>query len=125
VSAAERRAAPQQLAQLEALYKQVLAGPDDGRKQAALQQIWQRGAWLEKVVLGHPNVLRRMEDQIHRRAWEPRIDPDATAMRMEVAAAVRGSSGKVTPAGPPNYGTLSNNDFRKLVRDEHGFDPIT
>jgi hypothetical protein len=126
VSAAERRAAPAQLAQLQALYQQMRANPsDDPRQQAAMAAVVRRGQWLEKVVLGHPNVLRRMEDEIHKRAWEPRIDPDATAMRMEVAAAVRGSSGKVTPAGPPNYGTLSNNDFRKLVRDEHGFDPIT
>jgi hypothetical protein len=126
VSAAERRRAPAQLAQLQQLYQQVLASPDDPRKQAALQRIVAHGQWLEKVVLGNPNVLRRMEDDIHRRAWEPPINREATELKADIAWQMKSATGKRRgPEPPTSYGTMSNNEFRQKIRDEHGFDPIT
>jgi hypothetical protein len=75
--------------------------------------------------MGHPNVLRRMEGDIHKRAWQPRHDPDMTATRMEVAAAVRGASRKLTPEPPPNFGAMDSITYRNFAKENYGYDPGT
>jgi hypothetical protein len=50
-------------------------------------------------------------------------DAEATADRNAVAAAVRGASGRAPPEPKPNYGRLSDAEFRREVREKYGYDP--
>ncbi len=52
-----------------------------------------------------------------------RVDPDATADRAAVAAAVRGSSTATPTSAPVKLGNLSNSEFNQLVREQMGFSP--
>lgn len=50
-------------------------------------------------------------------------DPDATAERDAVAAAVRSASTKAPPDKPPNLGGLSNAEYNQKVKEQFGFNP--
>ena len=54
---------------------------------------------------------------------QDQVDPVATGDGDAVAAAVRGASTKVTAEPAPNFGHMSNSEFRKTVREKYGFDP--
>jgi hypothetical protein len=126
LSAAERANAAAELRAAELLYRQIQQMPNtDPRKQTALQQIWQQGTRLEMIVAG-PALLRRTLLDIEKRArdFQP-IDREASELKADIAWQMKSAGGKRVPEPPPNYGTLSNTEFRQKVRDEHGFDPIT
>ena len=50
-------------------------------------------------------------------------DRQATDDREAVAAAVRGASTKVSAEPAPKFGSQSNAEFRKSVKEQYGFDP--
>jgi hypothetical protein len=97
----QRRLAEQHIhAELRRLYENTFPDPATYRANAA--------RYVHKAL-----------DRMHREARRPRIDLDATADRLAVAAAVRGASSKVDVREPaPNWGELSDaglNAFTKRL----------
>ena len=50
-------------------------------------------------------------------------DPDATAEKWAVAAAVRGASGVALAEKPPDFDRMSNAEFSRTVKEKYGYDP--
>jgi hypothetical protein len=74
----------------------------------------------------NPRQWGRWKNYLSRAAaseFKSQVDTVATEDREAVTAAVRGASTKVTPEPAPNFGNMSNSEFRKTVRDKYGFDP--
>lgn len=68
-------------------------------------------------------ILRNAKNEIKKMVAEYRpIDDDQTQIRMEVSAAVRGASAKITPEPPANLGRLSEQEFRQWKRDHLGWE---
>jgi hypothetical protein len=119
---AERRAADLEFKQLEHLYGQVQRGPDDPRKAVTLAQLEQRGRQLG-LMMNAPTILRQLERDIEKRASEFKpIDSDATADHVAVAAAVRGASAKILSDPPPNFGRMTDREFRDWKITNLGFE---
>jgi hypothetical protein len=111
------------LRQLEVLYQQVRAAPNDPRKQAALQQLEQRGYQLGLQVNSR-KILNDVWRDVQKRAKgvAPPIDEEATQTREEVIAWVRGQSTPVIPETPIRWGSLSAKEAREKSIKEFGFD---
>ncbi len=90
------------------------------RGSAALQQ-----AWLNRAQ--DPQTWRAAQRQLGREFnstfAKMVIDANVTEDREAVTAAVRGASANAPSDPPVRYGQLTNDEFRKEVRDKHGFDP--
>src|SRR5262249_25158050 len=66
-----------------------------------------------------PDRFARQEKKVMERllkAAKSQPDPEATANRMAVAAAVRGTTGKVPEEKPIRYGDLTDAEFKKELR---------
>lgn len=68
------------------------------------------------------HLAKKMIKQLYE---EVRSLPDqgATEDRELVASAVRGTSAKAPPSPPPNYGNMSDGEFKADVNKNFGFDP--
>src|SRR5262249_21751743 len=98
----DRRAAELAFRQLETLHAQILRAPPDPRKASTLAQIEQRAQQLQLAINSVPMLLR-VTREIEKKAKDFRpIDPEASADKAMVAAAIRdGGSGKALPPEPP------------------------
>ncbi len=90
------------------------------RKDPRLQR-----AWLERE--GNPKAFDQIAKELGKalaKKASKRADPALTEDREAVVAAVRGASTQRAPdSPPPNFGKMSNVEYRNKVRDEYGFDP--
>jgi hypothetical protein len=123
VPAAERSQAPALLQQAMRLYQQIQRMPDtDARKAQALNWVVQRGQYLEAVVYG-PGLLRKAALNIEKRArdFQP-IDQEATALKQEIAFHMKSARGRLTPEPPPNFGRMTDNEFRQWKRENLGWE---
>jgi hypothetical protein len=114
----DRRAADAEFKQLELLHAQITRDPrNDPRKGAALAAIERRGQQLG-LMMNAPEILRRAERDIIKRANDYRpIDPDATADRAMVAAAVRDGRGVVDLKEPaPDFASMTDAEFNAYKR---------
>jgi hypothetical protein len=114
---ADRRAADLQLRKVEAA---LASDPNAPKEKVAA--LWQYGNRLG-LALNAKEIIKRATNEVVRRAkaFKP-IDPDATADREMVAAAVRDAHHKIEPTAPPDLSELSNRELRDHVRREYGFD---
>lgn len=82
-------------------------------------------AWLERV--NNPQGFERIGKELGKKFAERASkvpDRQLTEDREAVAAAVRGASTQRAPeSSPPNFGQMSNSDFRNEVRQKYGYDP--
>jgi hypothetical protein len=113
----------------EAMAKAALSIANPVQRQAAERHIqdWMRRAWQAAFVDPREHrakgaaIVRRAIDQIVKDAHRPRIDPDATADRLAIVAAMKGASGKPPPEPPVNLGRLTEGEFRKHTMERYGF----
>lgn len=74
-----------------------------------------------------PKTWKRVEkvlaEELRKEFSSLQVDPQATADREAVAAAVRGASTKAPAAPPPKLGTMSDAKLRQHISEEYGFDP--
>jgi hypothetical protein len=106
----DRRDADAELRKVEAALNQLARNPNaDQNALAALRQYGYRLG----LALNSAEILRRAKADIVARAksFKP-IDPDATADRAMVAAAVRDANHKIEPSPPPDLANMSAQDFR-------------
>lgn len=83
-------------------------------------------AWMDRRANpeGFNRVLKGLNKQFTKKYGKlSRVDAEATSAREAVAAAVKGTSGKAPEGKQADYSDKTNNEFRRLVRDEFGFDP--
>jgi hypothetical protein len=59
--------------------------------------------------------VRKALDRMHREARRPRVDPDATADRLAVVAAMKGASGKPAPERPPDLTRMTDGEFKRYT----------
>jgi hypothetical protein len=123
LSAAERQRAAAELQQAIQLYQQIQRTPDgDPRKQQALNLIVQNGQRLEMIVAG-PALLRKTLLDIESKARKHiAIDSEATALKSEIAFHMKSGAGKRVPEPPPNFGRMSDNEFRNWKRENLGWE---
>jgi hypothetical protein len=120
----DRRAADLEFRQLEALYYRTRQAPDDPRKAQALAAMERRGQELGLAMNARTIIANARRDVLRAASRaRPPIDEEATAMRDEVIAAVRGASTPVIPEAPVKWGSLTGKEFREKVLRDHGFDP--
>jgi hypothetical protein len=89
------------------------------RKDPRLQR-----AWLEREA--NPQAFQEVAKGLGRefaKRTAKRPDPNLTEDQEAVAAAVRGSSTKAPEDRPPNFGGMSNAEYRQHVRATYGYDP--
>ena len=74
-----------------------------------------------KTAVGAPveRAFKRAVNSLYETARK-QPDPDATADRNAVAAAMKGYSGSPPPEQPVNLGNLSNAEFNQLIREKYG-----
>jgi hypothetical protein len=94
-------------AELQQIFAQTFPDPNAHRANAK--------AYVRKVI-------GKMREDLGRRP--PRIDEDATADRMAVVQAVRGASSKVSVEPTPDFGSMSDWEFRKYSKHNLGFEAI-
>lgn len=98
-----------------------------------------REAWLDKMAREKPAIARAFINKDNDPAsWKRlipalrlearkdfpsamKVDPEATADRNAVAAAVRGASTKATAEPAPSLGKMSDAELRKYTMDNFGF----
>lgn len=82
-------------------------------------------AWMERD--SNPKVFGQIAKELGKslqKRFAKRPDPGLTEDREAVVAAVRGASTQRAPeSAPPNFGKMSNVEYRNKVREEYGFDP--
>src|SRR5262249_2760877 len=117
------KAAASQFAQLEALYNQLARDPNpDARKQEAIAWLQQQGQQLG-IIMNSAEIIRRAKAAIIKTAKEhPAYDDEATQTRLAVAAAVRGASAPIMPDPPPNFGRMTDQEFRNWKRENLGWE---
>ena len=89
------------------------------RKDPRLQR-----AWLEREA--NPRQFNSIKESLgksFRKKFDKLPDRNVTEDREAVTAAVRGASTRAPEDKPTNYSGMSNAEYRKKVREEHGFDP--
>jgi hypothetical protein len=118
---AERRAADLEFQQLEVLYHRVQQAPDDPRKAAALAEMERRGQELGLMMNARTILGNARRDVLNRaRTAQPPIDLEMTALRDEIAWAVRESRHGDIPDPPVNLGNLSDAEYRNYLRKNFG-----
>lgn len=110
----------------------AIAGDSKIPEDAALGWLDQKARKIPQIAMAFqnrhrdPRMVQKWEKYLQKE-WAsdfgPTIDPVATEDREAVAQAVRGASTKVTADPPPKLGGMSNAEYRKYVREQHGFDP--
>jgi hypothetical protein len=119
----QRRAADLEFQQLEALHWKVQQAPDDPRKAQALAQMERRGQELGLMMNAHKILNNAWRDVLKlAEKVKPPVDELATADREAVAFSIReGGSGRgMLPEPPVQLGNLSDNEFRKHLREKYG-----
>jgi hypothetical protein len=89
------------------------------RKDPRLQR-----AWLERE--SNPKQFRAITEGLGKaftKKFDKLPDRNVTEDREAVSAAVRGSLTRAPEDVPPSYGGMSNAEYRKEIREKHGFDP--
>src|SRR5262249_31628175 len=105
------------------IYSDAMVGgwiADIARSDARVQAAWQNRQ-------ADPQTYQRAVKELAQRFYQEHgklPDPEATADREAVTAAVRGASAKVPEGKTPAYGRMSDDDFRKSVGDQFGFTPV-
>jgi hypothetical protein len=115
----DRRAADTELRKVEAELARLSRDPVANQQQIANLQ---RYGYQVGLALNSREILRRAVRAVEKRGQEHRpIDETATALHDQVAAAVRGASGKAQPEPPPNFGSMSDSELREYTREHFGF----
>jgi hypothetical protein len=92
---------------------------NQARQNLQLQRVWMNRD-------SSPGAFRAAVNQLSKKFYKTFRDmPDreATEDRNAVTAAMRGASSRAPEDRPPSYGTLSNAEYAKDVRERFGFDP--
>jgi hypothetical protein len=119
---ADRRAADLELTRVERALTQLQQSPNARPQQiAALTEY----GYKLGLILNAPKILQHASAEIVRRGKaHVNYDPDLSADRMAVAAAVRGASGPVDFKEPsPDYSQMDSVEGRRKVKEQFGFDP--
>jgi hypothetical protein len=122
LSDADRRSADLEFQRLELLYHQMQQAPDDPRKAAAMAQMERRGQELGLMMNAH-KILNNTWREVQKRAAKvlPPIDELVSADHAAVAFAVREASSGDIPEPKPNFGIMSDREFRDYTRKHFGF----
>lgn len=116
----DTRAAHLELTKIEFALAQLQNNPS--ADQSVVSALMQRGYQLG-LALNAKEILRRASVDVVNRAEKFRpIDAEATAEYEAVAQAVRGAGGKVTAEPPPDFGRMSDSEFRNYTRDNFGYE---
>jgi hypothetical protein len=86
-----------------------------------LQQLWLERSQNPRAMKA---ALDRLAEEFHSTYGKvSTVDENATVDHEAVTQAVRGQGGKAPPEPPPNFGRMSDNEFRRHVSESYGFDP--
>jgi hypothetical protein len=109
--------------ELEVLYHRTVNTPDNGdpRRQQAIAWMEQRGAQLNTMLSARATIWNAKRSVVKRAESFKPIDEDQTQVHMEVAAAIRGASTPIIPERPPNFGTMTDAEFRDYTKKNFGF----
>jgi hypothetical protein len=117
----DRKAANLELQKVQAALWQLQQNPQ--ADPTRVQQLQQYGQRLE-IAVAAPGILRKARLDIINEAakLKPPIDEDQTAWRAEIAASMRGASMPLDfKDPPPNFGQMSDAEFRDFTRKNYGF----
>jgi hypothetical protein len=84
-----------------------------------LQQLWlERGQNPQALKA----AINQLASEFHQAFGKvSRVDENSTVDHEAVAQAVRNSGGKIPPEPPPDFGRMSDREFRKYTQDHWGF----
>lgn len=96
----------------DSIEDELIVGLADGmaRKDPALARAWMASASDPKA---RATLIKKVGEALGSKFKARGVDENATADREAVAASVRGSSTKAPEGKAPDYGNLSDNEFRK------------
>lgn len=115
-----RQAVNQELTRVEQVLAQLQRNPN-GADPQQIAQLTQYGFKLG-VMLNSREILRRAVREVERRGRSfHQIDEIASADHAAVVFAMRGTSGKIQPEPPPNFGQMSDKEFNRWTRNNLGF----
>ena len=83
-----------------------------------------KNAWENRA--SNPAAWNKVEKALNAeliKKFQKLPDPNATEDVAAVTAAVRGASKQAPPAQAPKFGGMSNAEYRKYVKENHGYDP--
>lgn len=83
-----------------------------------------KNAWENRA--SNPAAWGKLEKALNgeiSKKFQKLPDPNTTEDVEAVTAAVRGASNKAPPAQAPKFGSMSNAEYRKYVKENHGYDP--
>jgi hypothetical protein len=117
----DRKAASLELAKVQNSLLQLQQNP--AADPAQVRQLQEYGYRLQ-VAVNAPAILRKARLDIINEAakLKPPVDEDVTAWRAEIAASMRGASMPLDfKEPPPNFGQMSDAEFRDFTKRNYGF----
>jgi hypothetical protein len=90
----------------------------------AMRDVRLKNAWENRA--SNPAAWSKVEKALNAeltKKFQKLPDAATTEDVAAVTAAVRGASNKAPPAQAPKFGNMSNAEYRKYVKENHGYDP--
>jgi hypothetical protein len=115
--------ADKEFRELEALYGKLTHSQDnDPRKQQAIAVLESRGRELGLMMNARAVIANAKRSVIKRAEAHKVYDEDATLDRAAISQAIRDGQGPINiPERPPNFGTMTDAEFKNFTRKHYGF----